>query len=367
MGKPERKKKIVFTVINDLTYDQRMQRICTTLAQEGYTIQLVGRKLPKSQVLKNQPYQQTRLFCFFTKGKAFYIEYNIRLLFFLLFTRFNIISAVDLDTLVPCYCAGKLKHKPIVFDAHEYFTEVPEVVSRPKVKKVWEWVANTFIPKLKYCYTVGPMLAELFTKKYGVPFTTITNAPITKPLHKEERKNNVLLYQGALNHGRGIEHYIDMMPSLPGFELWLVGEGDLSQALRQRVKEKNVEHCVKFFGRIEPENLHFITTKAYLGLNVSENVGLSYFYSLNNKFFDHIHALLPTVANKFPEYERMNKQFNVMVFADANPQSVAQQVELLAKDDSLYKTLAENCLKARSVLNWEEESKKVASFYANVR
>lgn len=367
MGKPERKKKIVFTVTNDLTYDQRMQRICSTLAKEGYIVQLVGRKLSNSKPLKEFSFQQTRLSCFFTKGKLFYIEYNIRLLFFLLFTRFDIINAIDLDTLVPCYYISKLKSKPIVFDAHEYFTEVPEVVSRPQVKKVWEWVANTYIPKLKYCYTVGPMLAKLFTKKYKTTFTAIVNAPITKHLTNEPREKNVLLYQGALNAARGIEHYIDMMPLLPNFKLWLVGEGDLSKALRERVKAKKVEHQVQFFGKIEPENLHFTTTKAYLGLNVSENAGLSYFYSLNNKFFDHIHALLPTIANKFPEYERMNEHFNVMVFADANPKSVAEQVKLLVQDKSLYNTLAENCLKARSVLNWEEESIKLAGFYANVR
>lgn len=367
MGKPQLQKKIVFTVINDLTYDQRMQRICNTLANEGYTVQLVGRKLPSSKPLKNHPYQQTRLFCFFKKGAAFYAEYNIRLFFFLLFNRVDIISAVDLDTLLPCYYTSKLKNKPLVFDAHEYFTEVPEVVNRPKVRRVWEWIANTYIPKTKYCYTVGPMLAELFTQKYKTPFATIINAPITKPLHNDTREKNVLLYQGALNAARGIEHYIDMMPLLPNFKLWLVGEGDLSKALRDRVKEKNLGNQVQFFGKIEPENLHLITTKAYIGLNVSENAGLSYFYSLNNKFFDHIHALLPTIANKFPEYERMNEQFNVMVFAEANPKSVAKQVELLAKDTSLYNTLAENCLKARSVLNWEEESRKLAGFYANVR
>ncbi len=367
MGKPEPKKKIVFTVINDLTYDQRMQRICSTLANSGYKVQLVGRKLQNSKPLKKYNYQQTRLFCIFTKGKLFYIEYNIRLLFFLLFTRFDIISAVDLDTLVPCYYTGKVKRKPIVFDAHEYFTEVPEVVNRPKIKKMWEWIANTYIPKIKYCYTVAPILAELFSKKYKTTFSTIVNAPVTQPLPDENREENILLYQGALNAARGIEHYIDMMPLLPHFKLWLIGEGDLSNALRERVKEKKVEHQVKFFGKIEPENLHFTTSKAYLGLNVSENAGLSYYYSLNNKFFDHIHALLPTIVNKFPEYERMNEQFNVMVFADASPKSVAAQVTLLAQDKSLYKTLAKNCLKARLVLNWEEESTKLTGFYANVR
>lgn len=343
-----------------------MHRICSALEGAGFKVQLVGRKLPGSQPLKPQAYQQTRLYCFFTKGKFFYIEYNIRLLFFLLLTRFHIICAIDLDTLVPCYIIGKTKNKPIVFDAHEYFTEVPEVVSRPKIKKMWEWVANTFVPKVRYCYTVGPMLAQLFEEKYKVTFEVIMNAPQTQPMPVVERQKNVLLYQGALNKGRGIENYIDMMPLLPGFELWVVGEGDLSRQLRQRAKEKGVEGQVRFWGKVQPAELHPITSQAFIGLNVSENMGLSYYYSLNNKFFDHIHAQLPTIANKFPEYIRLNELYNVMVFADATPQSVAEQVKQLSQNERLYNTLTHNCAIAKTELNWENEQVKLIGFYKNV-
>ena len=46
-------KHITFTVTTDLTYDQRMIRICTSLAAAGYAITLVGRKLQSSIPLKN--------------------------------------------------------------------------------------------------------------------------------------------------------------------------------------------------------------------------------------------------------------------------------------------------------------------------
>jgi uncharacterized protein (DUF302 family) len=72
-------KKIYFTVINDLSYDQRMQRICSSLASAGYDVTLVGRKLKSSKELKNQLFKQMRLKCFINKGKFFYLEYNIRL------------------------------------------------------------------------------------------------------------------------------------------------------------------------------------------------------------------------------------------------------------------------------------------------
>src|ERR1700704_1922409 len=96
--------RIIFTVINDLTYDQRMHRICNSLADAGYDVLLVGRKLSSSTPLKQEKFQQRRLKLHFTRGKLFYIEYNIRLFFFLLFKKFDIICGIDLDTILPCYC-----------------------------------------------------------------------------------------------------------------------------------------------------------------------------------------------------------------------------------------------------------------------
>ena len=75
-------KKIVCTVTNDLNFDQRMIRICSSLQQGGYAVTLVGRVRENSQSLQQRIFQQKRLYCFFQKGKFFYAEYNIRLFFF---------------------------------------------------------------------------------------------------------------------------------------------------------------------------------------------------------------------------------------------------------------------------------------------
>ena len=102
-------KKIIFTVTNDLSYDQRMLRICTTLAKEGYQIQLVGRKLKSSKPFDNPYFTAHRFRLLFNKGKLFYIEYNIRLFFWLLVQRFDIVCGIDLDTILPCYFAAILR------------------------------------------------------------------------------------------------------------------------------------------------------------------------------------------------------------------------------------------------------------------
>ena len=106
-------KKIFFTVTNDLTYDQRMIRICSSLANAGYQVCLVGRQRPHSKALRQQPFEQKRLKCFFERGKFFYLEYNIRLFFFLMFQRFDAICSIDLDTILPGFYVSKIKRKPV--------------------------------------------------------------------------------------------------------------------------------------------------------------------------------------------------------------------------------------------------------------
>ena len=130
-------KRIYFTVTNDLTYDQRMQRICTSLARNGYAVALVGRKLISSLPLSEKKFKQKRIRCWFNKGKWFYAEYNFRLFFFLLFKRMDAICAIDLDTILPCLHISRWKRIPRIYDAHELFTELKEVLSRPSIQKAW--------------------------------------------------------------------------------------------------------------------------------------------------------------------------------------------------------------------------------------
>src|SRR4051812_8494347 len=108
-----------------------MQRICTTLQKNSFLVELAGRKLKDSKEVPQQPYRQTRLNCLFNKGVLFYAEFNVRLFFFLLFNRFDIVCGCDLDTLPAAVLAAKLKGKKVIYDAHEYFPESPELIGRP--------------------------------------------------------------------------------------------------------------------------------------------------------------------------------------------------------------------------------------------
>ena len=359
-------KRIVFTVTNDLTYDQRMQKICRSLAGAGYSIQLIGRERDFSISLNKEPFEQTRLKCIFDKGKLFYIEYNLRLLIYLTFSQFDAACAIDLDTIAPVYIIGKLKGAKLIYDAHEYFTEVPEVVRRPKVQKVWQRVEQMFVPKFDLIYTVSEGLAELFHQKYNKEVSVIMNAPVLEEgdtIYATTKNPKFILYQGALNEGRGLEHLIDAMRDID-CTLKLAGEGDLSEQLRNRVKAQGLEHKVSFTGYVQPNDLKKLTAEAYIGINLVENIGLSYYYSLSNKFFDYIHAGIPQVCIGFPEYEKLNEKYDVAVLTkDCSKDEISAAVNRLLMDENLYQKLQKNCEVCTRDLNWQKEEKKLLNLY----
>lgn len=365
----EKMKKIICTVTNDLNFDQRMIRICTSLAKAGFDVTLVGRQVPFSPLIKKQPFKQKRFKLFFNKGKLFYLEYNLRLFFYLLFTRFDIINSIDLDTLVPGFFVSKIKNKICVYDAHEYFTEVPEVINRPAVKKIWESVANFIIPKLKHGYTVCESIAEIFEEKYNTPFSVIRNVPFKKEdsgKKKEKRQMDsfILIYQGVLNEGRGLEELIEALPFLDKVELWLFGEGDLSSKIRGLVDKMGLKNKVKFHGRVAPEKLHEFTKQAHLGINLLKNKGLNYYYSLANKTFDYMQAGIPSVCMKFPEYESLNEKYNVFVLVDdLKTETIVNAINSVRKDEKMYDELISHNLKAKKEFIWEQEELKLLEFY----
>lgn len=355
---------IVFTVTNDLNYDQRMIRICGSLAKNGYSVSLIGRKNRNSLPLQPQPYQQKRLNVFFQKSIFFYIEYNTRLFFYLLFAQPKVFCCIDLDTMLPVYLAGRIRKKKLLYDAHEYFSQQKEIVSRPHIYKVWYWIEKNFVPRFKQGYTATASITEVFAQKYNVHYTTIRNLPfasssVINPMKREK----IILYQGAINEARGFERLIPAMKKVNAV-LHIYGDGNFVPQLKALISSHKVENKVKVFEKQLPQNLKAITEQAYIGVNLVEPIGLNQYYSLANKFFDYIQALLPQLTMDYPEYKKINTHYPVAVLIeDIAEDKIVNELNRLLMDVQLYNELQQNCIKARADLCWEKEEKILLSFY----
>lgn len=359
-------KQFIFTVTNDLSYDQRMIRICTSLTEAGYLVTLVGRKLPGSPLLQTLPFRQKRIFCFFRKGKAFYLEYNTRLFFYLLFKKINLICAIDLDTILPVFFISKIKRVRRVYDAHELFCEMQEIVRRPGIYRIWKRIEKFTVPKFKYGYTVNQPIADEFRKMYGVDYAVIRNVPLLKPLNIPGKKEKYILYQGAVNEGRSFETLIPAMKDVNA-RLIIAGDGNFMNQAKELVQQNHLEEKIIFTGKLLPDELYKYTLEAWIGITLFENKGLSNYFSLANRFFDYLHAGIPQLCVNYPVYKEINKNYPVTVLIDdLGRETIAKNLNHLLENQNLYHELQQNCLKVREELNWQNEEKKLINFYNKI-
>lgn len=356
--------KLIFAVTNDLSYDQRMDRIAATLADAGYEVLLVGRKRKDSKALTGKPYRQKRLFCGFDKGILFYAVYSVRLCWFLLWQPADVFCAIDLDTILPVYIASRIRKKKRVYDAHELFTEQKEVLHRKAIHRFWLAVERFAIPRFSHGYTVNGFIQSELQKRYGVTYSIIRNLP---------RKTNItagdadaekwILYQGSVNEGRCFETLIPAMQKVNA-RLVICGKGNFFDQTQSLIKQYGVEDKVLLKGYLLPEELAQLTPKAYTGLTLFEREGMNQYYSLANRFFDYIMAGVPQVCVNYPEYASICARYPVaLLIDDTKPATIAEALNNLLSGNVLHKELQQNCLAAREVLNWENESAGLRQFY----
>lgn len=340
-----------------------MHRICNSLAENGYAVTLVGRKKASCLPLTKTIYNQKRLNCWFDKGKLFYLEFNTRVLLYLLFKKMDAICAIDLDTIIPCHTISKLKGIPRVYDAHELFTEMKEVVTRPKIYRIWKKIESKRVPAFTNGYTVCESIADELHRRYNVKYQIIRNVPLLKETAGVNKGEKFILYHGAVNEARGFEFLIPAMQAV-GLPLVICGDGNFMPQLKHLIASNNLGDKVILKGMLPPEELAELSQKAVIGINLVENTGMNQYLSLANKFFDYIHAGLPQITMNFPEYKKINDKYNIaLLLEDLKPETISEAINKLASDKELYNELYNNCSIAKTELNWQKEKDVLLSFY----
>lgn len=358
-------RKILIAANSDLCFDQRLQRIASTLVDAGYTVTLLGRSFPQSPPLAVEKFDQRRVSLWFQKGKLAYAELNFRLLTNLLFSKIDALCSVDLDTLPACWLIKKIRGIKLVYDAHEYMEEVPEVFERPLTRWIWSRVAKNLIPSSDLAYTVSQSLAAEFKQIYKVNFGLVRNITLLQEVPNYPKVGKLgsgyWVFLGAVNRGRGIEEFLEVLPAT-NRKLVILGSGDRITEIKKMISERSLDHMVTFCGKVKPQEAREIMHYAWAGINLLTNEGLSYYYSIANKFFDYLHAGIPQICIRFPEYELLNKEHEVAVLCQLNTKSLKAATELISNPEIQQKLRNETKL-ARQTWNWQRESENLISMY----
>lgn len=370
-------KKVIVSVINDLATDQRVHRTCNTLHESNYDVLLVGRRLKTSPKLSPRSYKTYRMYLIFSKGPLFYAAYNLRLFFFLLFKKADVLHSNDLDTLLANYIVSRIKKIPLVFDSHEYFTEVPELEHNVFAKKVWKKIEQFIVPQLSYCITVNQSIADLFEKEYHKKFKVIRNVPLMnfninpksrKELGIPENKTILILQGSGINIHRGSEELVTSMSLLgENYRLYIIGGGDVIDTLKKMVIELKITEKVIFLPRQPYETMMQYTMNADAGLTLDKDTNINYRFSLPNKIFDYIHAGIPVISSDLTELKRIINEYQIgEIIPEVTPEKIAECIEHYFSSEEKPKIHKLNTKSAAADLNWQNEKSVLLNIYNSI-
>ncbi|MBO4645154.1 MAG: glycosyltransferase [Bacteroidales bacterium] len=369
-------KRVILSVTNDLYSDQRLEKVCNSLVEMGFDVLLVGRRYTDSPTLPERKFATHRMRLLFRHGFLFYAEYNLRLFFYLLFKKCDLLVANDLDTLLPNYIVSRIRRKRIIYDSHEYFCGLPELNGRPRVRNFWHRIEQHCFPQLPDVITVCQSIAEMYDKEYpqrsGEKVRVVRNVPLRSrqpvTLGRADlglpEEGRLIVMQGAINRDRGAEELILAMHHIENATLLIIGNGDVIPALHSLVKAENLDKKVMFLPRMAPEQLANYTALCDVGCSLEKDTNLNYRYCLPNKLFDYLKAGIPAVVSDLPEMARIIRESGAgLTVSDITPEKIAETIHRLLSDSDLYNSCKRNALAAADTYCWENEVEILREIY----
>jgi len=312
----------------------------------------------------------------FRKGPCFYAEYNLRLFFYLLFLKSDILVANDLDTLLPNLLVSKLKNKKIVYDAHEYFCGLLSIANKPLVKKIWTKIETFCFPKLENIMTVSQSIADKYKETYHKNIAVVRNIPsgicpevteTRESLGLPKNKSIILLQGNGINQGRGAEELVSAMQFIEGALLLIIGNGTVIPKLKKMITEIALSDKVQLIDRMNPDKLFNYTYLADIGISIDKDLSPNLHYSLPNKIFEYIKAETPIIVSNLPERALIVDQYQVgKKINNFDSQTIADAINEMINDKEQYARYKENCKKAAKELRWENEEKVLREVYQKI-
>ncbi|HEX4887953.1 MAG TPA: glycosyltransferase [Luteibaculaceae bacterium] len=366
--------KVAVSVTNDLTTDNRVDKVCRSLQSWGFEPVLIGRQLADSLPLE-RPYKTKRMRLIFIRGPLFYLEYNLRLALFLLWHKFDLLHANDLDTLGANTLVSRIKSLPLIYDSHEFYTGTPELASSTWKRGVWSKLEQWCMPYPVARFTVNQSIADLYIALYGKPFFVMRNIPERSAGVVPADRSNlnlpaeafVMVIQGAgINMDRGCEEFLEAMRRLDSdFHWMIIGNGDVVPRLKALTLNYELNHRVHFFPKMPYSQMMALTATADLGLSLDKNTNINYQFSLPNKLFDYLRAGIPVLASDLVEIKQIVEQYQVgTCFQSHDPEILAQTIRQVRADVQTLSRWRVNAVKAALELCWENEIEKLQEVYA---
>ena len=296
----------------------------------------------------------------------------------------------DLPTLNPGLKISKKLGAKLIYDSHEIYLEtLNQFFPRNSFglkKKIFDQNLNLMrligrkfnkrvLPQVNTFITVNESLREYFIRKYSIQSSrVIMNLPELKQSEKGtdsidyrqgfnwDKESIILIYQGALNEGRGLRLVIEVMNNIDNkFKLIVLGNGPLKQNLKDLLSTGNKQ--VKFIDSVPIEQLLDYTRGADIGINLLEDFNLSKKLASPNKLFEYIHARIPVICSNTIENSKVLQNYKIGLLTENNLTSIKDTIiELSKKKKTIFEAQIN---RAKKIYNWEKQESEIIDILNN--
>jgi glycosyltransferase involved in cell wall biosynthesis len=385
--------KVGMHVLGAAATDPRVLREATALVEAGYAVSIVDieeegnrqreeelRGVSLQHVLMPRAFFSTR----FDKFTLFRVtQLFIRTTLRLLQTKADIYHGHEVSGLLPCYIAGMLRRKPVIFDAHEmplFERPVSELGrSRRMLRQLLMVLLTYIVPRCVGVITVSPPIVEELCKRYKLAHVTlIRNVPEYREVSRNDRLREYLgvkpevriaLYQGYLQPNRGLDRLIRAAKYLdPDIMIVMMGKNrkTTEAQLEALIASEGVTDRVKIIPPVPYAELLDWTASADIGLNVaSPDYSLNVRYFLPNKLFEYLLAGLPVLSSPLEAMVEVITTYDTgQILPSLEPADIGAAINSMLADPAALERQRNNSLNAaRNEFYWEKERSKLIDLY----
>jgi glycosyltransferase involved in cell wall biosynthesis len=284
--------------------------------------------------------------------------------------------ACELYSLPSTRLIQKNNSGKLIYDSREIFSALGNTYKQP-VKQLFFTQLEKYLVKYIDKIIVSGKLDAEYLKKYfnhNTPYFLIMNLPhykekvktnIIREKFEIDNSQKVLLYQGMIMKGRGIESAIYAVKYLEEFVLVVIGNGGrMLEDLKNLVKKENLEDKV-FFQEFVPYNeLHQWTCSADIGLSLFEPISLSYKLALPNKLFEYSMANIPSISTNLPAIYEIVKdyKFSELIDYPIKRDELIDAIKRVSAADN-YKLMEINSSKASEIFNYNSHISTIKEIF----
>ena len=287
---------------------------------------------------------------------------------------FQKIIASDLYSLFPVYL-GKKKNK-VIYDSREIFTELAAHHNSKIKKYIIKIIEDLCLKKVSTILTSANSDTSFIKKKYNhypnIKYYTIFNFPKMISINQKSnylrskynisKTDIILIYQGVLQKGRGIQQMISIVANTENTVGVIVGDGEEEYNYKKYVQNNSLNNKIYFIDSVPYLKLLQITCSADIGLALIRQIGVSYKYALPNKLFEYAICGIPCLSSNLPNMKIFIDKYALGICVNNNLNTQISAIKQLTSIDNQKKYFNN---RFNQELVWEFQEKKFTDIVCN--